>query len=301
MFSYMFQSMHTDRGCYLILGLLLFLYIIIMDIILYCSLQNSTLMDQKHEGTYSPFQPLSTKLLMSDPIQHYVINPTSEIFDEITKFSKIFYFISPNMISFTHLFLALLAAKFVSSDSLKTRRIGVLLYELRTWLDSLDGVVFRSHRNQQHEYKSHHDSWGFLIDAGCDISGGVIFSLGVLFYLFKMPPSFFNKYKEEGSATLPLTKSENGYNTSEKTNGKPSKKMLFFKCFCFGMQVFFSSGSWDKRVEQYGDLYATKFTAQKTVSLILEDFHNSIVLYMYMLSCFLTVNIFICNNIQLLY
>lgn len=268
MFSYMLQSMHSERGCYFISGLLLLLYIFIMDIILYCSLENTTLIDQKHEGSYSPFHPLSTKLLMSDPIQHYVINPTSEFFDEITKFSKIFYFISPNMISFTHLSMSLIAAKFVSSDNLKTRRLGVLLYQFRTWLDSLDGVVFRSHKNQQHEYKSHHDSWGFFIDAGSDITGAVIFSFGVLFYLFKLPASFFNKYKEDGTATLPLTKSENGYSSGEKTNGKPSKKMLFWKCLCFGMQVFVASGTWDKRVEQYGEIYAKKLDAQKTVSII---------------------------------
>lgn len=261
----MLQSMHSERGCYFISGLLLLLYIFIMDIILYCSLENTTLIDQKHEGSYSPFHPLSTKLLMSDPIQHYIINPTSEFFDEITKFSKIFYFISPNMISFTHLSMSLIAAKFVSSDNLKTRRLGVLLYQFRTWLDSLDGVVFRSHKNQQHEYKSHHDSWGFFIDAGSDITGAVIFSFGVLFYLFKLPASFFNKYKEDGTATLPLTKSENGYSSGEKTNGKPSKKMLFWKCLCFGMQVFVASGTWDKRVEQYGEIYAKKLDAQKTV------------------------------------
>ncbi|KAK3099769.1 hypothetical protein FSP39_009353 [Pinctada imbricata] len=209
-----------------------------MDVILYCSLQTSTLVDPKRQGVYSPFHPLSVKLLMSDPVQHYIINPLSEYFDDFTHFSKVFYFITPNMISFFHLFLAVVSAKFVSSDSLRTRRLGVVIYQIRSWLDSLDGVVFRSQHNEKNTYVSHHESWGYLVDAMCDITGGVLVSFGVLFYLFKQPTSFFSKYKDDSSASLPLTKSENGFVSSEKHSSKPSKKMLFWKCWCWGFQIF---------------------------------------------------------------
>ena len=262
------QSLHSERGWIYMVGLILLIYFVIMDIILYCSLQNSTLVDPKHGGAYSPFRPLSVKLLMSDPVQHYIISPSAEYFDDITRFSKVFYFITPNMISFTHLGLSLVAAKFVSSDSLRTRRFGVIVYQFRTWLDALDGVVFRSHNNEKNLYVSHHESWGYLVDALCDIAGGVIFSFGVLFYLFKQPNSFYNKYKEDGVATLPLTKSENGFNGGEKHSSKPSKKILFWKCWCWGIQIFLSSGSWDKRVEQYGKVFAAHMpTADQQVNI----------------------------------
>jgi hypothetical protein len=37
--------------------------------------------------------------------------PTSELFDELTRFSKVFFFITPNMVTITHFVLALVAAK----------------------------------------------------------------------------------------------------------------------------------------------------------------------------------------------
>ena len=84
---------------------------------------------------------------MNDHTSQYVTAPAVEYFDSITRFSTIFYFITPNMISFFHLFLAFVSARFVSSESLHTRRIGVLIFEFRTMLDALDGVVYRSHSN----------------------------------------------------------------------------------------------------------------------------------------------------------
>lgn len=254
----MLQFMYSERGCYFISGLLLFLYIFIMDIILYCFLENIILIDQKYEGFYFFFYFFLIKLLMSDLIQYYVINFIFEFFDEIIKFSKIFYFILLNMISFIYLFMFLIVVKFVLSDNLKTRRFGVFLYQFRIWFDSLDGVVFRSYKNQQYEYKFYYDSWGFFIDVGSDIIGVVIFLFGVLFYLFKLLAFFFNKYKEEGIVILSFIKLENGYSSGEKINGKFSKKMFFWKCLCFGMQVFVVFGIWDKRVEQYGEIYVKK-------------------------------------------
>ena len=93
------------------------------------------------------YRHLSVKTLMNDHTGQYVLAPLSEYFDAFTQFSVIFYFISPNMISLLNLFLGLIAAQLVSSVVLRKRRMGVLLFEFRTLLDALDGVVFRSHSN----------------------------------------------------------------------------------------------------------------------------------------------------------
>jgi phosphatidylglycerophosphate synthase len=114
--------------------------------------------------------------------------PTSELFDELTRFSKVFFFITPNMVTITHFVLALVAAKFVSSENLRTRRIAVVIYEFRIWLDSLDGVIYRSHANDP-VYKSNKSTLGYYMDTTLDVLGGIAFNFGVLIFLFKGAPS----------------------------------------------------------------------------------------------------------------
>lgn len=58
-------------------------------------------------------------------------------------------FITPDMISLSHVAIAALGARLVISESLTQRRIGVVLFELRSMLDSYDGMVARARRNEK--------------------------------------------------------------------------------------------------------------------------------------------------------
>lgn len=234
---------------------LLLVYIFIMDVILYRSLQNTKLVDQQKTTSYSPFRPLSIKLLMTAPTNHYIISVTTEYFDEFTRFSKIFYFITPNMISATHLALGFLSGYMVTSESLRRRRLGVLIFECRLWLDVYDGVVYRSHKGL-HGYRSNRNNFGFVVDNICDITSGMALCYGVMFYLWK-----FHGNKQ--SDVLPLTKnSENGNALLEDKDKQPThkypKKYIFYKVLCFGIMMALAGMTFDKTTEALADVFCTK-------------------------------------------
>ena len=249
-------------------------FFLAMDVNLYFTLQDTTLVNSKPpaSGHFSPFQPLTVKLLMTDPFNHYILTTSAEYFDEATSFSKVFYFITPNMISFTHLSISFISAKLVSSDNLITRRYGVLLYQLRSWLDDLDGVVYRSHTDSRGKYQSNHNTLGYYVDIYSDLVGGVALCFGILFFLWKTLP--LNTYSQ-----LPVKSPDSGSSSplpngspsrkfifnvnilsmlpgSERTNGSGySKKFIFFKVLCFGVLMAVAAKTWDKVVEDYSNLF----------------------------------------------
>ncbi|GAB1602304.1 Hypothetical predicted protein [Argonauta hians] len=241
------QALRKDRNGLYLFGFIIFVYFIIMDIILYITLQKSALKENK-TGSFSPFQPLTVKLLMTDPVDHYILSPFAEYFDEISQFSHVFYFITPNMISFTHVFIAVVAGKLIASESLYNRRIGALIYQFRCFLDAFDGVVYRSHVGAGHIYKSHRSSLGYLVDSVCDISGGTALCIGMAVYVCRYPPL------KNHQDLLPWTKSvENGTGNIKK-NVHVSCWTAFWRTFSFGMLLAMSAFSWDKTVERFSSI-----------------------------------------------
>lgn len=243
-----FQIFREEKNVLICLGTVITVFYIIMDIVLYAVLQDTVLSVPQTlpSHAYSPFYPLTVKLIMTDPTSHYVIKPTSEIFDQVTGFSTVFFFITANMISFSHVVIALIAGKFIASECIRDRRFGLLLFEFRTWLDGLDGVVFRS-RAKESTYHSHRNSSGYYIDVVCDTVGGFALSFGVLFYLFK--------YFDKKVVDVPLW-TKNGTNGS--TNGHtsvPSKKLIFYKTLCYGVMIGLASKCWDMQVDQMEGLF----------------------------------------------
>lgn len=275
-----FNCLNTCSGRLMFIVILsVFLtFFVAMDTHLYFVLQETSLVDQDPPtpGFFSPFKPLSMKLLMTDPCNHYIMGPSAEYFDEITNFSKVFYFITPNMISITHVIISLISAKLVSSESLGTRRLAVVLYQFRSWLDDLDGVVFRSHSNTKGTYQSNHNTFGYYVDIYSDIIGGVFLMIGILFYLWKalLPANGGKSY-----TPLPMTKSDNGP-SSPVTSNSPNRKFnfsilnvfsssheramiltkrsIFLKVLSVGLLTAAASGTWDKCVERYTELFQTE-------------------------------------------
>lgn len=298
MMSYFTVSIvYNGKLVFIIVMSLLIAFFVAMDTHLYFTLQDMpSLLNQAPpiQGFFSPFKPLSIKLLMTDPANHYIIGPSAEYFDEITQFSKVFYFITPNMISFTHVAISFLSAKFVSSENLSTRRYGIILFEFRSWLDDLDGVVYRSHSQTKGKYQSNHKTFGYFVDIYSDLIGGVALMFGVLFYLYKVAP---NGNGGKGTySPLPLTKpSENGnvspvpssspnrkfnFNilgmfstTPERLNGL-SKKYIFFKVLCFGLLMAIAGGTWDKVVEKYTDVFQTDLGDPALTQIQSEALHS---------------------------
>ena len=76
-------------------------------------------------------------------------------------------FITADMISYFHILVAAVASRLLLSDSLTWRRVGILLFDFRSLLDSYDGHVARS-RKQETAMIQEANSWGFFLDGLCD-------------------------------------------------------------------------------------------------------------------------------------
>jgi len=82
---------------------------------------------------------------MLDHCNTYLLQPLSEMLVDITHFPMLFPSISANHISYLGVVVAFVAARLILSDHLYIRRIGVLVFLVRQFLDDLDGLVARYH------------------------------------------------------------------------------------------------------------------------------------------------------------
>jgi len=229
------------------LVILLLVYFSIMDVFLYMRFANTDIvkdsLPSQPNDTYSPFTHLSVKAMMNDHTSQYIVTPSAEYFDYYTGFSKVFSSITPNMISFCHLFLGFLSGKWSASENLQDRRIGIAIFQVRTWLDSFDGVVFRSRSNTRLQFQTVRDTMGYYVDIWCDAFGGTFFCFGIVFYLYKrFGPS---------SKELPvLVKGQKdiGNNPVWETHGK---FFCFWKVWCYGACLLFSGKMWDTMVGEF--------------------------------------------------
>ena len=195
------SSFRFDTQFFAVIGLIFLTYFVWMDVGLYYNLnsatgnllvkQNYQKLNQSDETTknsnpnyfFDPYNPISVKLLAMDHINHYVHYPLSWWLD-----SHVFHitdqhtFITPDMISYFHVLIAILAAKLLVSEGLGARRLGVLLFEFRTFLDSYDGYVARARANQVAMVQAS-GGWGFYMDGLCDLVGVVMFMIGILILL----------------------------------------------------------------------------------------------------------------------
>ncbi|XP_070184363.1 uncharacterized protein, partial [Littorina saxatilis] len=263
------QIFRDEMSVFKFMGVILLTYYAIMDIILYVTFMKTDLVASSQASNkgelFSPFTHLSVKALMNDHTSQYITAPAVEYFDTFTHFSTVFYFITPNMISFFHLFLAFISARFVASEDLHTRRLGVVLFEIRTFLDALDGVVYRSHSNTKGIYQSVRSSLGYYVDISCDGFGGVFLMLGVLVYLFRrFDPTKQSQTEASWKSVEAGTAGKNGVNG---VNGggvnhvtSYSKKMLFWKCWCYGITIALGGKFWDAVVGDFKDLFQQPMT-----------------------------------------
>lgn len=82
---------------------------------------------------------------MLDHVNSYILQPLSEQLVAITSFPQALPWLTANHISFLGVLAAMAAAYLVNNDQLYMRRIGVLMFVLRQFLDDLDGLVARFH------------------------------------------------------------------------------------------------------------------------------------------------------------
>ena len=237
------------------------------------------------------FYPLPVKKIMMVESTHYMRSPVAEFIENNLHFSEIFPFISANIISITHCILSVVSTKFLCSDSLFKRQLGVCIFQFRNFLDSFDGVIYRAHANKR-VYKSHYGSIGYFIDATSDVFGGICLMLAIGWYLFKNPPPNKNRTKcfriaedietslrDSSSSSSPSSyiyhklSSGNGNNNSSSINCSKSndsslisdiesnsdslyasKTVVFISVALCGIRLAISALFWDRSVHAYEDL-----------------------------------------------
>ena len=192
------SALVSDNHTFVILVVVTLVYFLWMDLAMYYKLQTGrdallTCQNYKNDtgstepglpgqAYFDPFDPISVKLLMVDHLNHYVYGLANlkAIFDDETSFLCRYYplcywldtkvlhisdkllFITPDMISISHVVVASVGARLVVSDSLTQRRVGAFLFEVRSMLDSYDGMVARARRNERGMKQVHEFSVLFL-------------------------------------------------------------------------------------------------------------------------------------------
>lgn len=128
------------------------------------------------------FNGMSIKLMMTDPVDNYIFAPLSEAFVDLFNLRDNFLYITPNIISYFGVICALIAAKLVSSNNFSSHKLSFFMFQMRTWLDDLDGDLARS-RMGIRKRSSLEKTSGYMIDGFCDGIGFVAYILGCYLFL----------------------------------------------------------------------------------------------------------------------
>lgn len=161
------------------------------------------------------FQGMSVKLMMTDPVDNYLLAPLSEAFADMVNFKDNLWFITPNMVSYAGVISALVAAKLVTINSSTAHKLSYLMFQLRTWLDDLDGAVARS-RLGIHKHVSLQKTSGYIVDGVCDAIGFVAYIIGCYIFLK-------NTIRRRGRKSRPLDR----YNLQSITEIKSSSPSTY--------------------------------------------------------------------------
>jgi hypothetical protein len=299
------NRLRRKSNCYLLsskflltISICLISYFITMDIILLNKIKtrNLSINNINHiTPKYSPFRPLPVKKIMMADATHYIRSPLAELTELKLHFSEIFPFMSANTISVLHCILSILCVRFFISDSLFTRQIGVVIFQFRNYLDSLDGVIYRAHANK-HVYKSHYGSLGYYVDAVSDVFGGLCIIGSMAIHLLKNPPKKQSKYFRLSIDDVELSSSTSssyltGANFISNSNQKllsqnntynqqyESKAIILIYVLSIGIRFGLSALFWDRSVHSYEDLLDSKPQNELHKQLQINVLNSSITIF----------------------
>lgn len=234
--------------------LLLICFYIYMDYNLYIRIQYFPLSNDENSTinykdvtwiscNINPLCDITVKAVLLDHTNLYIFGPLVKIVDSVLKISRINW-ITPNSISFFHVFVAFFSAKCISNNNLAYRRIGVLLFEIRTWLDDLDGHVARVRKNIKGE-RSEVGTSGYYIDGICDAIGCIALLIGIFVFLKNNSP-------RKGYVQLPIT--NNTKDTNEIYTSKVTIRKIAKITAILGVLLLTSSIAWNRYIAMYQDL-----------------------------------------------
>ena len=227
-------------------------YFVWMDLSFFDELAEHGSVYNESVAEHMMFPVKSIKIRMQDHTDHYVNVPSMQFLNENTGLHTV-PGVTPNLISGTHLFLAVVAAKFFTSGSLCIRRLGVLFYQFRCSLDILDGVVFRAQQNIKGNFLSVWGSMGYLIDAVADMVGGLLVGLACAVFLNRYPP--WKRVRTKPHHELESGRKAVCFQTEEEERYvHVSRRSVNIKMFLVIAQIVARSGFWDHYLHSYVEL-----------------------------------------------
>lgn len=138
-------------------------------------LKNSTLISRN-----------TIKLRMLDHFGHYIFLPFCRWANEFFLISD-YPWVTPNLITAMHFCIAICCGRLFASSLLTLRRIAVILFEVRSLLDILDGVIYRA-QAKSNTVLSGWGTYGYIIDGMADTLGGLFIMIGTLYRFNRYPP-----------------------------------------------------------------------------------------------------------------
>ncbi|XP_051156713.1 ceramide phosphoethanolamine synthase [Leptopilina boulardi] len=237
---------------------ILLLYFIFMDTLLYSRVHKYSIKPNDNKPQYEgiipcSFDPLcvvTVKGLMLDHPNYYLLGPLAAIVNQAFGISDCKW-ISPNLISGFHVLVAIAAGKCASSDSLSQRRLAVLLFEIRTWLDDLDGHVARKRKHIDGEH-SDVGSVGYFVDGICDALGCIALMIGIFCYFQKNPPG---RGYEKLNNVIPFVESRDV--DPETIYKRRRSRNVIGTVILFVGYLLVSSVGWNRYISLYQDLLET--------------------------------------------
>ena len=199
----------------------------------------------------------SVKLRMLPPLDLYVYLPFCNWADRVGGISNLPW-ISPNLITFMHFTIAVCCGWLFASSDLLLRRIACIMFEVRSCLDVLDGVVYRA-QSQSSTFVSRWGSKGYWIDGMADVCGALFCMLGTIYRYHQHPPlkdrSKEVKYKkvtkedsdaEMATSFLPQEQdASSSSHRSMRASERHSWEYALKVCLLTGLSVIARSRMWD--------------------------------------------------------
>lgn len=224
----------------------------------------------------SRFPIKTVKVRMQDHISHYVWLPLSQHIDAKYQISKISW-VSPNLISGFHLVVAIISGRLMYEDSIWIRRLGVIAFEFRCFLDVFDGVVYRAQSNMKSSFVNGWGTYGYLVDAAADFLGCILVLCACILYFLKNPPVKRREYRSDDAEICLMSdygQSNKEYKLKEVVLYE-SKKKIIIMMVAYGIQISARSFFWDHFLHEYHTLLEVKSDAIPPVSIIstLRNFH----------------------------
>ncbi|XP_043191792.1 ceramide phosphoethanolamine synthase-like [Amphibalanus amphitrite] len=288
----------VDNKCLLLGAFTVVMYFMWMDIALWYHLQalvptQKGMLPKTPDGSFSLFYPVTVKMLMCDPINHYIYLPLCYVFTQVTHFTETFSFITPNVVSISRVFLILPGLRLLLSESLGCRQSGVAIILVGEWMDALDGFLARLRAANQ-AMTSEVGALGYYLDGICDGVSAVAILVVCMVQLKRHPP------RQSGHPLqLPVicNKVESKMQESKESllGGGPvggprvpvPARAITITMFLFGFQLLLASVGWNHAIAGYQQLLENGDGSHTAKQLaVLQAASTWILMWFWRVACF---------------